>query len=526
MQQLSPHDARFVYADTSHANANVTLIHIYDQSTAPGGVVRFKSILQHIQSRLARSPLFRRKLKRVPMELDHPYWVDDEHFDLEYHVRHIALPKPGDWRQFCIQVSRLHARALDFDRPLWEVYVIEGLDSLVGLPPGSFALVAKTHHAAVDLAQGPVLTELLHDLSPGAEPAPPEPWFPERAPGELQLLSRGIVRTATSPLRLVQPLARAVAQLAPAALNWATRRVMGRKKLPPTRFNAVVSSYRVFETRRFQLEDFKRIRRLADGASVNDVVLAVCAGALRRYLDSHGELPARSLGAVAPIYLRGAERDPQVAPELSWMRVLLGTDIADAAARLAFIVAQTATSATRTRALPVSEMIEREAPAATLAMASKRLAGAQLSTLPLGRRTPLANCTITNVPGPSQPQYLCGARMSYFSAMLPISDGMGLVLAVTSYDGRIIISPTSCRELMPDPARFASALRDSFEELLALAKALPVPARPDAKNDVPAGSPAKRLRRSKPASPTKPPARKPRRVVSSSGKSARAAPVA
>jgi WS/DGAT/MGAT family acyltransferase len=528
MQQLSPHDARFVYADTTHANANVTLIHIYDQSTAPGGVVRFKSILQHIESRLSRSPLFRRKLMRVPMALDHPYWVDDEHFDLEYHVRHIALPKPGDWRQFCIQASRLHARALDFDRPLWEVYVVEGLDSFTDLPPGSFALVAKTHHAAIDLAQGPVLTELLHDLSPDTPSAPPEPWFPERPPGELEMLSRGLVRTAGAPLRLVRPLVRAVARLAPAALNWATGRMMGRTQLPPTRFNAVVSSYRVFETRRFALDDFRRIRRLADGASINDVVLAVCAGALRRYLDTHGELPARSLGAVAPIFLRGADHDPRVTPELSWMRVLLGTDIAEPKSRLEFIVAQTTASASRTRALPISEVIEREAPAATLALASKRLAGAQLSAQPLGRRSPLSNCTITNVPGPSQPLYLCGARMSYFSAMLPISDGMGLVLAVTSYDGRIIVSPTSCRELMPDPAVFATALRDAFEELLALARALPEVAA-EAERSPPAQR-APRKRKAALPGRVKPPkpatrSRKATRAGSSSGRPARATPV-
>ena len=117
MRQLSGHDAGFLYTDTAQANANVSLLHIHDQSTAPGGVVRFKAILAQIERRLSAAPLFRQRLQRVPMGLDHPYWVDDPHFDLEYHVRHIALPKPGDWRQFCIQVSRIHARALDFGRP-------------------------------------------------------------------------------------------------------------------------------------------------------------------------------------------------------------------------------------------------------------------------------------------------------------------------------------------------------------------------------------------------------------------------
>ena len=149
LRQLSGHAAGFLYTDTSRANANVSLLHIHDQRTAPGGVVRFKSILAHIEGRLGTAPLFRQRLQPVPLGLDHPYWVDDPHFDLEYHVRHIALPKPGDWRQFCIQVSRIHARALDLDRPLWEAYVIEGLDSFLDLPTGSFALLFKTHLAAV-----------------------------------------------------------------------------------------------------------------------------------------------------------------------------------------------------------------------------------------------------------------------------------------------------------------------------------------------------------------------------------------
>ena len=139
MRQLTRHEASFLYTDTLHANSNVSFIQIYDQSTAPGGKLRFKSILAHIESRLHRSPVFRSKLLRVPLELDAPYWVEDEHFDLEYHVRHIALPEPGDWRQLCIQASRIHSRALDLQRPLWEIYVIEGLDSIAELPPGSFA---------------------------------------------------------------------------------------------------------------------------------------------------------------------------------------------------------------------------------------------------------------------------------------------------------------------------------------------------------------------------------------------------
>ena len=133
MRQLRGEDARFVYGESGHANSNITLISIYDPSTARDGRVHFKELLKHIESRLHLSPIFRQKLLRVPMELDFPYWIEDDDFDLEYHVRHIALPKPGDWRQFCIQASRIHARPLDLSKPLWELYLVEGLDSFLAL---------------------------------------------------------------------------------------------------------------------------------------------------------------------------------------------------------------------------------------------------------------------------------------------------------------------------------------------------------------------------------------------------------
>lgn len=484
MRQLSGHDAGFLYADTAHANANVSLLHIHDQSTAPGGVVRFKSILAHIERRLSASSLFRQRLQRVPLGLDHPYWVDDAFFDLEYHVRHIALPKPGDWRQFCIQVSRIHARPLDLDRPLWEAYIIEGLDSFLDLPAGSFALLLKTHLAAVDLHRLGELSSLLYDPSatPPA-PAPAEPWFADSPPGRLGLVRHGLVSTITSPLRLARPLVRAAASVAPAAVALASEMLLRPQNLPTTRFNSVVSPHRVFETRRFTEAEFEAIRALVPGASVDDAVVAVCGGALRRYLDAQGELPeGHSLAAIVP------EPSPAPAPPpatarrragrsaaapalpLAWRHVQLGTDIADPLKRLAMLHRQAQAEPDEVaRVLGSRALAEagEQASAALLAW-SRRMVGRAGARL--GTRTPPANCTLAYVPAPQQPMYLCGARMSYFSAILPIADGLGLAFAVTRYDGRLVISPTSCRELMPDPEVFAQCLRDSFQEYLALAQ--------------------------------------------------------
>ncbi len=490
MRQLSEHDAAYIYSDSAHTNSNVTLLHIYDQSTAPGGMVRFKQILAHVESRLGRLQIFRQKILRVPLDLDYPYWIEDENFDLEYHVRHLALPKPGDWRQFCIQAARIHARPLDLQRPLWEMYVIEGLDSFLDLPVGSFAVLLKIHHAAVDVAHNNELTTLLHDISAAAQPpAPPEPWFPEAAPGDLSLLWRAGLNAATFPLRMAQPLLRGWATLKSAADIFAGEFLGRAHEFPMTRFNTEVSPHRVFETRRFPLQDFRAVRELVPGATVNDVVLAVCAGGLRRYLDLQGELPAESLVAAAPIAVRASgekagETEGQAV--FSWVRIGLATDIADPVERLAAIQAVSSSSEAMAQAVGARELsaLAQAAPSAAIAASSKMLRSA--ATL-LGDWAPLANCAITNIPGPQVPLYLQGARLTYMSAIMPISDGMGLVFSISSYNDMLVISVTGCYEQLPDPQIFAQCLRDSFQEYLTLV-------RPKARRTprVPAPKPARR----------------------------------
>ena len=469
MRQLSEHDAAYIYSDSAHANSNLTLLHIYDQSTAPGGVVRFKQILAHVESRLCKLPNFREKILRVPLDLDYPYWVEDENFNIEYHVRHIALPKPGDWRQFCIQSSRIHARPLDLQRPLWEMYVIEGLDSFLDLPVGSFAVLLKIHHAAIDVTRGNEITSLLHDLSPvPSVPAPAAPWFPEAPPGNLQLLCLAGLNMATLPLRLAQPLGNSWTALKATVKTFAGEFLGKPHAFPITRFNTEVSPHRVFETRRFALADFKTIRTLVPGASVNDVVLAVCAGGLRNYLYKQDELPQQSLVAAAPIALHG-DLEAQAPGNYSWVRVGLGTDIADPVQRLAVIQQASSSSEVMAQALSARELtlLAQQAPSLAIVATSKMLRSA--SAL-LGDWAPLANCAITNVPGSREPLYLLGARLSYLSAIMPISDGMGLVFSVTGYNDTIVVSFTSCYEQLSDPEVLAQCLRDSFQEYLALAQ--------------------------------------------------------
>lgn len=496
MRQLRGDDALFLYADARHSSSHITLVNIYDPSTAPGHRIRFKGLLRHIESRLHLSPIFRKKLLRVPLELDYPYWIEDDAFDLEYHVRHLALPHPGDWRQFCIQASRIHARPLDLTRPLWEIHLVERLDKFLDLPGGSFALLTKVHHAAMDLAGGAEITTLLHDtMAKATPPAPPEPWFPQDPPGAVSLVGRAVLHNVIQPLEMAGPLMRAIRRLGPVLLGAVSDAFLHPERQPVTRFNAEVSPHRVFESRRFLLSEFRKIRQLVPGASVNDVVLATCGGALRRYLSAHGELPEASLVAMAPISIRSGTA---YAPPhgLSMLRVSLGTDVVDPVERLRQVRAHTSSAAEMRDAVGARELtdLSKHAPARTLATTARLISGTALG---VGRHAPLANCTVTNVPGPEIPLYLNGSRMAYFSAIMPITDGMGLVFAVTSYDGQVVVSPTSCRELVPDPEFLAQCIRDEFQDFLVRARRRPArklprkPARPvlrSASRNKPAGA--------------------------------------
>ena len=257
--------------------------------------------------------------------------------------------------------------------------------------------------------------------------------------------------------------------MAPAVLGSISEVWADPERLPITRFNSEVSPHRVFETRRFTLEEFKRIRSLVPGATINDAVLAVCGGALRRYLLAHDELPAPSLVAIAPLSIRNADSSAGAPAGMSLLRVPLGTEIEDPVRRLRTVRQHTARTEDIGQTFGAKELTDISS---TRRRRRWRCRRACSRARALGQRAPLANCTITNVPGPAIPLYLNGARMTYFSAIMPISDGMGLVFSVTSYDGRIIISPTSCREQIPDPEYFALCIRESFQEYLELASAV------------------------------------------------------
>ncbi|OYU73987.1 MAG: wax ester/triacylglycerol synthase family O-acyltransferase, partial [Alphaproteobacteria bacterium PA3] len=241
-------DASFVALETRNSPMHIGSILVYNPETAPGSFVRFKDILQFIGERAQLSRTMRQRLVRVPFDLDYPYWVEDPDFDLEYHVRHVALPQPGDWRQLCIQAARIFARPLDLERPPWEFTVVEGLDNVPGIAKGSFAMVTKVHHAAIDGMSGIDLMEALHTLRPNdPPPATPDTWKPGRIPNPIELLGKSYFNAVTNPLKQLDVAAKAAPGLARAIKGLVVKdfTVSADMIAPKSRFNRAISPHRV-----------------------------------------------------------------------------------------------------------------------------------------------------------------------------------------------------------------------------------------------------------------------------------------
>jgi WS/DGAT/MGAT family acyltransferase len=350
------------------------------------------------------------------------------------------------------------------------MYVIEGLDHVAGVPAGSFAVLTKIHHAAIDGVSGAELTGAIHDPAPVAEPPPPDEfWAPERDPSLLELALRTTANNVRNPFRFARTLRRS----APGLLNLfrgdPAAEVEGAGPVPRTRFNGTVSSHRVVEGRAFSLQDIRDIRKRVPGATVNDVILAICGGALRSYLDHHGELPPESLVAMAPISVRSDEEEGTAGNRISAMAVTIHSDVADPLERLRKVHAATDASKATAEAVGARTMTDMTqfVPGSLAGLAARLYTRLGLAN----RIRPFLNTVITNVPGPQVPLYFTGARMVALYGLGPVMDGMGLIHPVFSYSGRISISITACRDLLPDPEFYAECLQASFDALVQAATA-------------------------------------------------------
>jgi diacylglycerol O-acyltransferase / wax synthase len=478
MQQLSGQDASFVYLETPHTPMHIGSVGIYDPSTAPGGAVRFKDILEFVSSRLSGARSFRQRLVRLPLDLDHPYWIEDPEFDIEFHIRHIALPAPGDWRQLCIQVARLQARALDLSKPLWEFTIVEGLDNIDGLPKGCFALVAKVHHAAIDGMSGVELSAAVHDLSPDKpDRIANDNWRPDSLPGVAELLIGSYFNALRKPVQYAETIARAVPGLArlSQSVSKGDVSISGQRLAPKTRLNGKVGPHRVFDAVPMPLADIRAIKDAVPGATVNDVILAIVGGGLHHLLSATDELPAECMTAMAPISVRAEGEKAALGNLVSAMVVGLGTHIGDPLERLRHVHGEAINSKALTNAVGARTLTDYSQfmPAGLSGIAARlytRLGAANA-------HAPVFNTVVTNVPGSRVPLYFAGAKMVGMYGLGPIFDSMGLINTIYSYVDTIAISFTADREMMPDPALYAAGLKKAYEELKAAVAPVAPPAR-------------------------------------------------
>jgi len=461
MRQLSSFDSLMVYGESSRTPMHVSPLFIYDVSTAPNRFVRFKDILRVFEERLPLAPVMRQKLQRVPLDLDEPYWVDDAEFDLEHHIRHVALPKPGDRRQLSILIARIHAYPMDLSRPPWDAFIIEGLDNVDGVPPGSFAMLLRIHHAAIDGHSGHAILQVLHDLAPNAQRyLPPDTWMPQTPPSRREMLRRAYLHLMTKP----RQLAKVVADVFPAVrrVRELKRRNPGEQRhTPPTRFNHLLSPHRVVSLLTFDMAGMRAARQRVEGATINDVVVTIAAGAMRRYLSAKNELPEQSMTTIMPINIR-TEADRDTPGNVVAITTLdMHSDIADPLQRLKAIHDSATYSKAYHNAVGARIMsdVAQSIPAGIMSLGARAAALAGLAKLP-------ANTIVTNVPGPQAPLYLAGAKVIEFYAVGALLDGLGLFHAVNSYCGKISFTVLADRRMLPDPAFYEQCLRESYEEVL------------------------------------------------------------
>jgi WS/DGAT/MGAT family acyltransferase len=457
-------DATFLYMETPTMHMHVIGVLLLDTSTMDGGY-SFERIRDMLEARLHLMPPFRRRLVTVPFGLDHPVWIDDADFDLGNHLMRIGAPPPGDMRALADVVGEVASRPLDRGRPLWEMWVVEGLED------GKVAAITKMHHATIDGASGADIMVHLLDLTPEIKvPAPPEQTFVgERPPSDLKLVADALASNVGRPLRVARALVKAVGNVATTA-RVLIRRSEGAPTVVPftaprTAFSGALTPHRSVAFGRASLEDLKEIKN-AFGGKVNDVVLAISTQALRTYLAARGELPDKPLVAACPISVR--KEGVESANQVSNMLVPLPVHVEDPAQQLATIIESTKRSKELAAAVGAETLMDwAEFLAPRLFTTAMRLySGSRLPDL----HPPALNLIVSNVPGPPVPLYVAGARVLAIYPMGPLLPGAGINITVLSNMGNVDFGVIACGDTVPDVGRIADALADGVEALLKAAR--------------------------------------------------------
>jgi WS/DGAT/MGAT family acyltransferase len=486
MRQLTTLDAQFLAVESAGTYGHVGGLAVYDPSTAPGGQVTVKDICRTVGERLHLLPPFRSRLVQVPFGLDLPYWAEDPDFDIDFHIRESAVPPPGGDRQLGETVARIFARPLDRSHPLWELYLIHGLEG------GRVALLTKVHHSVADGVSGNEILSILLDASAdGREiPAPPtaDGAAGERVPGELEMLARGVLGLPRQPLRALRAIPRALPNLTDlpganaipggptlsAGLSRVRRLLGGEEddgvlevttaRPPRTCFNGPVSPHRRFAFGSLSLDSVKALKNEL-GITVNDVVVALVATAVRDWLDERGELPDDPLVAMVPVSVRGDDERGTFGNRISTMIVPIPTNEPDP----------------RTRLIRTHELLKRATafiPPAVAALAARTTVGI------MSRTRPPLNLVVSNVPGPREPLYCAGAMLEANYPVSVVMDGVGLNITVMSYRDHIDFGIVADREQVDDVWGLmdgaARALGELESVICGTPRARPTPAREQA----------------------------------------------
>jgi WS/DGAT/MGAT family acyltransferase len=481
MQQLTGLDTSFLVMEAGGQLGHVGSLCLYDPKGLRGRSLA-EAFAGALEARLHLLPPYRRRLVEVPLGLDRPYWIEDPSFDLDYHLRHIAVPPPGDDEQLAALVARIHGRALDRARPLWEAYVIEGLAS------GLVALYTKIHHCTIDGVSGAELMQVLLDRTPEGDAVPPgEPPPPEPVPRALEMLARGAMGLARQPDRIARTAFRTARDLGrrEGALGALARSVgAGRLPLvggllrrrgpqldadpipqtpaPHTPWNRSITPHRRFAYFSLPLPNVKRVKT-AFGTTLNDVVMALSAAALRRYLETKGALPDAPLVAMVPVSVRSAEQKREFTNRVTSVLCELATDEPDPLARLRRIAAAMRAAKRVQQAVPAN-LLQDWTQVTTPALAAQA-ARIVARTRVMDRLRPPFNVVISNVPGPREPLWCAGAELMTYYPVSAVAEGQGLNITVQSYRDHLDFGLIACRELVPDLWDLAALFPEALEEL-------------------------------------------------------------
>ncbi len=455
MDRLSGLDASFLYLETPAQLMHVCGVIVLDPATVPGGY-SFDAMQDLIDRSVRDVPAFTRKLRRVPLGLDHPIWVRDRQFDIERHVHRLALPSPGSYKELISLTSHLAGLPLDRSRPLWEMWVIEGYDD------GKVAIFSKMHHATVDGVSGSNLISHLCSLEPDAAPmALGGDQDHGRHVGSRELLGRALVSRAALPLHVAKLVAPTVGSIASTIGRARAGTAMAAPLTAPrTSFNGTITGHRMIGLTDISLDEIRAVKQ-ATGTTVNDVVLTLSGGALRAYLGERGELPEASLLASVPVSVRESSKRTGGSNKVSSLFARLGTDVEDPLERLQEMAEANRHAKEHHNAISADSLqdwAEFAAPR-TFGLAVRAYAGFRLAE----KHPVVHNLVISNVPGPPIPLYFMGARIDALYPLGPVFHGAGLNITVMSNNGQVHVGVIACRESMPD----AEALVKHFPAELA-----------------------------------------------------------